>query len=721
MTQQQTIDDDEIDLRQLIAVLRRRGGGIIGFSLLATLLTALFVFSMEPVYRATTMLLIEVGNAKAISIDEVYNTDSQQSDYFKTQFEILKSRELARRVVQKLNITQYPEYGQGDASASITGWRSWLPQYIFETKSVKKTDELTLTAQFMGNLKIEPVRRSQLVKISFESHSAILAAKAANQLAQSYIKGDLEARIRMTKDASEMLTTRLIDLRKNLEQSERMMQSYRDKSDLIDVEGVRSIAVKQLNELSSRLSEERKTFAMTKNLYLQVNKLKQAPLEQLETIPAVLKHPLVQRFKQNEAQIEGNISDLSKRYGPKHPKMKSAMAELASAKQSTFKQIMSVLDGVGKEYEISAANMRSLESELSGLKLEVKNINRKEQQLRILERDVTTNRRIYDMFLNRFKETNVSGDFQSTIARVIDPAIVSDMPFKPKKKLIILLALALSVMFGMFIAFLLEYLDQTFKTADDVEKNLGLPVLGIIPHSEHANPEEDKIHRRASLDSQSVFSETIRSIRTGIMLSGIDDEIKTIVITSTIPDEGKTTVAANLAITFGQVEKVLLIDADMRRPSLGENFEIPKSTSGLAELVAGTATPKECIQQLSEDNIWLLPAGTVPPNPLELLSSKRFSDVLKALGQNFDRIIIDSAPTQPVSDSMVLSRLSDVVVYVVKADSTNYKLAQHGVKRMHSVNAPIIGVVLNALNFKKAAKYHSSYDYYGYADYSQES
>jgi capsular exopolysaccharide synthesis family protein len=393
--------------------------------------------------------------------------------------------------------------------------------------------------------------------------------------------------------------------------------------------------------------------------------------------------------------------------------MIATTSELKTAKNNTHKQIRRIISGIKKEYDVARANERAVERELANSKTEARGVNKKEYQLRILERDVNSNRQLYDMFLTRFKETNVSDDMQSTIARVVDPSVVSFIASKPKKKLIVGIALIMGLFLSILLAFLYEYLDATFKSVEDVEKRLGMTVLGVLPLLKEAS--DDKLLKRHFIDNaKSNYSESIRTIRTGVMLSGLDNPHKIILVTSSVPSEGKSSLSCNLAMAVGHMEKVLLIDADMRRPTIGRTFGFNPTTPGLSNLVAGTESLEQCIHTLEGTGIDVMTSGIVPPNPLELLSSKKFEEILMSLAEQYDRVIIDSAPTQAVSDSMMLSRYASAVIYVVKSDETPYHVAEQGIKRMHEVKAPLLGVVLNKVDVSKSHGYYGKYGYYGY-------
>jgi capsular exopolysaccharide synthesis family protein len=375
---------------------------------------------------------------------------------------------------------------------------------------------------------------------------------------------------------------------------------------------------------------------------------------------------------------------------------------------------------VTREYESARANEAAIERTLAAAKADIQNLNRKEFQLAALEREVATSRQFYDMFMQRFKETNISGEMHSPIARVVDPAIVPGGPFGPNKRLIVGLSLLGALLAGVSLALLLERLDNTVKSSHEVENRLGVPALGVLNIT--------KVKRGAQLerifldDPQTSFSEAIRTIRSGVMLSAIDSPRKIVLVTSSIPEEGKTTVASNLAFALGQVKKTLLIDADMRRPKIGRVLGGAGSNLlGLSQLVAGEAQFERCLYPVAQGSqLSVLPSGRIPPNPLELLASHGFAAMLQKLAQTFDMIVIDSPPVQLVSDALVLSNLASEVVYVVKADDTPYPLARQGIRRLRRVNAPILGVVLNQLDPVKADRYYGEYSGYGQRYYNRK-
>lgn len=646
--------DDTIDLRHYWRVLMRFKWGIIGLAIAVTLATVFGVSAMRPVYKASATLLIEQKQGKTLtSLDDVYGADVAGKEYLQTQFEILKSRELASRVVRELNIAQHPDYlikEQVDEKAwwQLIDWKSYLPTGHEQNPLPTEEEQFVkLVDEFMTHVTIEPIRQTQLVKINFESYDRILTATVANAMAKAYIESHMEARVTLTQNAADWLSTRLGALKANLEISEKKLQDYRESNNLVD-------GALNNNKTASVLG-------LTGEQLTQIN--------------------------QRVVQAQFKVAEISQRYGEKHPALIQAQLELTEA-QKAFNQ--------AKEASIE--------------------LSRKEFRFQELQREVQTNRNLYDTFFTRIKQANDSLELETANARVIDKAVVPSLPFKPRKSLLIALALVLSLMFGAMLAFLLDYLDSTFKGAEDVEDKLGVSMLGMVPMVKQKKKESTALLFLD--DNQKSYAEAMRTVRTSVVLSGIDKPHKTIMLTSSMPSEGKSTSAINLAVAIGQMERVLLIDADLRKPTVAKVLNLPPHSPGLSNLVAGTATQEDCILHMEDANIDVLTSGLIPPNPSELLSSHKFADLLRKFAQEYDRVIIDSPPTLLVSDALVMSKVVDAVVYVIRSDVTAHQVARTGVNRLLAAKAPIIGVILNKVNMKKASQYYGAYSsYYAYGGY----
>ena len=707
---------ETLDLVEYWRSITKRKWSIVGLVLLVSIITTLVVYSMRPVYRSTATVLIEQGKSKVVSIEEVYNSMGGNREYYQTQVEIMKSRELARKVVERLKLTTHKDYDPRQQEASATEFLS--PAAWFATKETPTEENVlkSVIKRVTDDLQIQPVRNSQLVQVSFSAYDKELAAKVPNTLAEVFIESDLDARVAMTQKAGSWLTERMSDLRVKLDASEKSLQDYRERERIVDVKGVAmSGASKALEQATTDLVSVRTKRAEAESLFNQVKAARQGRAAGgYESIPAVLRHPTVQRLKELEAETERWLADASKRYGPEHPKMVQANAELVAAKENVKRQIESVVAGVEKEYEVARSNEQALERALGQSKSEIQGINRKEFQLGVLEREAQGNKQLYDMFVTRFKETNVAGDLQSTVARVVDPANVPNIAYAPKKTQIVSIAAAVALLIGIMLSLLLDRISNTINTASDVEARLGVPMLGYLQKMPNSGKKSASTEMSFMNDSQSLFSESIRTIRTGIMMGALDSPKKIIVVTSSVPSEGKTTVCFNLACALAQVNKsVLLVDADLRRPKMGRLIGRDKSAPGLSNMVSGVAPISECIVKHEQGGFHMLTAGFVPPNPLELLSSAKFMDVLDKLKEAFDVVLIDSPPLGLVSDALVLSQVANEIIFVVKADSTPYQLARANIKRLMLADAPILGVVLNQLDLERAEKYYGEYSGYG--------
>jgi capsular exopolysaccharide synthesis family protein len=558
--------EEVIDLARYWRILMQRKWAILGLAFIFSVLATFIVYTTKPVYSASTTILIE--SKQAYSIKEVYSLNTKFAEYFLTQFEILKSRDIATKVVDQLGLRTDPEFDPGQQSSFFPkiSLSALLPAEPIKEKSAELIEAKRMTRvvnKFVGRLTISPVRKTQLVKVRFESTSPRLAAEVVNTMAAVYINGHLEANL----DTMRQATTKLGELKSKLDASEQKLQAYQDREGLIYASGA------------------------------------ETPKEKL--------------FK-----------------------------------------------------------------------------------LRELARETQTNRKLYDLFSTRIKEASENNDFQSAHARVVETAQPPISPIKPKKGLIIIIALIIGGMIGIVIAFLLDALDSTLKTPLNVRDHLRQPLLGILPILNEKDGDPRNVYKNKP---QSLFSEAINTIRTGMVISGRDNPHKITVVTSSIAGEGTSTVSLNIAQALSKMESVLLIDANMRRPTVATSFNLPQSTSGLSNLVAGTSPLEHCIYK--QDGFDIMPAGVIPSNPLELISSKVFKDLLLNLNQQYDRIIIDSAPVQAVSDSLILSTMADSIIYTIKAESTPRKTVSAGIERFTHSNLPLTGLVLNMVDTEKLEKY----------------
>lgn len=714
---------ETIDLEYYFKVLQRAKWRILSLAFIITLLATVIVFSVTPKYTASATLLIQSEQANVVSIEEVYGLDSGRKEYLFTQFEILKSTEIAQRVVDKLALTSHPEFDPDlqenafDLVGKVKGALSFIPkkEYQYTKEELEFAKKRLVVAEFVSRLAITPIRKTQLVTISFVSESPELAAKVVNTLAEVYIESHLESKLEMTEKASTWLNERLSGLKAKVDASEKALQDYQNQEQLIDIDGVKSLEAKELQELNLRLSAARQQLNQNEHLY-QLVQQKRGDVNALIALPEVLNHPSIQSVNEAQQAVRTKVSELQGVYGPKHPIMIAAQSELKSVTDNLNSQVRVLVSGISNEYQSAKAKEVNLAKEVEAKGQRFRELSILDSKQQELKREVESNQYLYNAFFTRLKETKEVGEFESANARLVDKALPPLKPSNPKKKLIIGLALAVSVVFGAGLAFLFELLNDGIRSVNDIENKLQQRMLGLVPLQKVARGK--RLAAKIFFDAKEhAFSESIRTLRTSLLLLNIDHDAKVISVTSSIPQEGKTTVSTNLSFALAQLEKVLLIDADMRRPAVAKTFELPAFQPGLSNILSGTHSLSECIVKDEQSGIDIITAGTLPPNPQELLASKAFLNFISSVRENYDRIVIDTAPTQAVSDAVLISQQCDSLVYIVKADSTREKVIKSGLSRLMEVGARIDGIVLNQVDLKQAAKYGEYtgyYDQYGY-------
>ncbi|WP_423186155.1 GumC family protein [Alishewanella sp. d11] len=703
-----------IDLRQLFAVVWRAKWRILTFTFLCGVLAVFVLLNMSPLYRSTATLLIEAQQARAIKIDEVYGFNSAQQEFYLTQFEVLKSRTIAEEVFDILQVAQHPEYQP--KPSKLAEFKQLLPFLPAEEAPDPELAAIGLRRgqlnKFVSNISINPIRRTQLVQISFTAEDPRLAQAVANAIGEAYMNSQLNARFGITQKANTWLGGRVAELRERLDESERRLEEFKADNGLVDVEGVTALDQRELENLNEQLTEARARKAETEGFLALVRRSGRNDISRLESLPEITSHISIQNVKREVLLAERKVAETSKVFGPKHPRMISAQAELAAVQQSLQQQILRLIDGVEKEAEAAAERLAGLEQRFAQVRSRFSGLGSLESDYRRLEREVETNRLLYDNFMARQKETEVTGDFDAPLARFTDLAILPTQPFKPNKKLLLLLVLVGSFGLGVVVTLIFDALNDTIKTPDDAEKLLKRRSLGFIPRVKQKLTKQ-QIARMFFNKEQRYFREAVSNIRTSVSLLSLEHETKVILVTSSVAGEGKTTVAINTGFAFSALERVLIIDADMRKPTLGEKLDIPAYQPGLANILAGINNLAECVVRDEESGIDILAAGAVPLNPLELLASEKMAELLTGLKEQYDRIIIDSPPVQAVSDALQLAPLTDAVIVVVKADHTRTPAIANTLARIIQAHGNVFGVVLNQMDVNKAAAHYGNYGYYG--------
>jgi uncharacterized protein involved in exopolysaccharide biosynthesis/Mrp family chromosome partitioning ATPase len=747
--QQHSEDRDTIDLLKLWRVIWRAKWKIGWLVVLSIALAVAAVSLITPQYVGSTTLLFNDKTPPLMSFQQVKDSSSNATDYLQTQQALLESRDLAERAVKKLGLTTNPITDPRQQPAPWFTPRQWLADLnldqwipglgmLLPVKDAPTEEDVfnQVTQNLMLHTTVKFVGKSQLLNIEVELPDPDLAAATANALAQGFTDSQIDTSEKSSQTTTAWMNTRLVELRNNLRVAEKKLQGYREEQGLVDVGGVSTISANELEATGSRMVDARRTRAEAESEYRQAKALSTGDLSRLSSVPAVLANPLVQQFQADRAKAQAKVDELSGRYGPKHPSLISAQSELRAATTALQLQVQQVVAGIERQYQLASASEASIRQSFNSNKAQIQDIARKEFQLREFQREVDSTRALYETFVTRLKETAATADMDSTKVRIVDPAIVPMEASKPRKTLIVGIVGLLAALVGVALALLFDSLSNTFKTDDAVESTLNIPLLSVVPLV--MKKSRRQLARLFEDNDNPRFSETIRNLRTWLMLQSSEMPSQVVLVTSTVAGEGKSTIANNLASSLTSLERVLLIDADMRQPTLSLNFDFPPDAPGLANVIAGTARLEDCI--VSVGNLDLLPAGrmlqpsvdlfTAPrlpspadalnparqPPPQDLLSSPRMARMLEALKSRYRHIIIDSPPAEMISDALLLAQHSDAVIYVVKADSTPISQVQRGIAMLQQSHVPVFGTVLNQVDLRKARKYgcNHSRTFYNY-------
>jgi capsular exopolysaccharide synthesis family protein len=714
MREELELDGAGIDWLYIWTTVSSRKWAILSLAFIVTLVAVLVVFSMTPMYSASAIVHIESRQANIVSIEELYRAEARDQGYYNTQVEILKSRPIAAKVIDAVGAP--PEVAPSGIGMLRIDWRSLLPFKAPEPPggSLDFDQHEEDIDNYLEELWVERILETELVVVGYVSEDPRLAAEYANAHVAAYIESLVEARESATKIALSWMGERVEELRKNLLDSEMQLQAFREQEKLIDVEGYRALQTQEVNDLSTRLVNARRNLSATKIAYMQVFGDESAAIE---SVPAVLDNAAAQEFRTIQALAQQEVADLGKVYGPQHPKMIAAESKLVEATQNLEEQQRDIAGGIRAEYLAAQAEVAALEADLAAAKQQYQEVTRKGSTLSSLQQKVDTNRELYQLFYSRMQETALTGDLKALEASVVQPAVVPRYPYKPNKTRAVILAFVLSLLAGIGAAFLLEQLNNKIRNQADVEAKIGLPLLGMVPLL------TDKARTNAGMalfdGTERSFGEAIRTIRTAISLSSLGSPHKIILVTSSVGLEGKSTVAMNLALAIAQGERVLLLEADMRHPSVARNLKLDPSQPGLSELLANQAGIEDCVSSLEEYNLDVLTSGLIPPEPLRLLSSDAFSQLMGELRHRYDRVIIDGPPVLGISDAAVLSTHADSLVYVVKAAATSIRKIREGIGQLQRFNSPMhaalgrssarratdyfAGVVVNQHDMRKAA------------------
>ena len=694
-----TFVNDEVALKEILTPLWTRRWKIIFFTLLISFLVAFYISLLKPSYKATAIL--QIGNnkpANTLSIDDAFNESNASKEQIQTQYELLRSRKFAERVISQLNLVQHSEFNDGKYNNKIS----------FFTKIGQREHEPSvreIVAGFLSRLNISPISGTELVKITFTSYSPKLSQKVANQVGITYLQYQDEIHSASKETTSQWLVDQLEELGKKLELSEQSLQEYREKEGIVDIQGIVGLVGGQLSELTSEALKAAKLKDDLGVTYqeIQKNRLDAEKLIQMQEVNSQSAFVLLKR---NEEKVERKLNELSQRYGPKHPKRIAAQSELDSLGNRIQSKILAIVSSVEKDYYNAVEKVNATEQRLIEAKKDYIRLSRLQNKFSQLNREVETNKELYNNYLVRLKEADAMGNYKANFyVRFIDKAEIPKSPFAPKKSLAVIISFVLALAFISIIIIMRELLMDTLNSRRKLDNFNEAPILAVLPKIKASSSDK----KEDAYISDNRFTESIRTLRTALLFNNEKTPPKVIAITSSVPNEGKSTVALHLARSFSEMEKVLLIEADMRHPTIAKNMNLNQHRPGLSNLLAKTHQINECIIRDKNVKLDILTSGISPANPLAFLSMKRFNMLIKVFGNFYDRIIIETPPVNAVSDAVIISKLVESVLYVVHGNKTKRDQISSGLRMLKQVNAPIEGVVINHSENIDTDKYQNKY------------
>jgi succinoglycan biosynthesis transport protein ExoP len=741
-------DQSGPDLRDYIRVLHRHLRLILSLFLGALLVTGLVVLTMTPIYTAKSTILVEQQSPQVLNIQALVSQsgNSEQHDYFKTQQEILKSRSLAAQVIRETGLDRNPQFSAKGASEGFFGAiaaqiKSAL-NGVYRGSADRRSSEAlgvapALIDEYLLLLTVKPEIGTKLFEVGFSLPDPALAARVANAHVHTYIQRGMEIHSQASEAARQFLEKKLVELKERVEKSEAALNDYRRERGIVSftLDDKGTIMNQRLTELNKALTK-----AETDRIEFQSqNEL--IKHREYAGLPAVVNSPLIQQLKAQRDVIAGQYASMAARFKPDYPPLMELKAKLDDTNNQIAGEIQHVVQGVEGNYQAAQTRENDLRSQVETEKTKALAMNDASLQDAVLAREVDANRELYKSVLERMKEIGVAGDVPTSNVSIIDRATPPEHPSSPRKLLDMAAAATIALFLGVAVAFVLDHLDDGLHNPEEAEVYLGLASLGTVPDFLTLEGPEDAAAKALPVmmepavleDSSdangkeiavqtnrfSPAGESYRAIRTAILLSRAAEPPKTILFASGTKSEGKTVTAVNIAMAFAQMGgRVLLIDGDLRRARCHEVLGV-HNLIGLTEVLVGQKQISDVIRVLGANGLSFLSAGSVPPNPTELLASSRMQEVLAELTTQYDSVIIDSPPVMPVSDSVVLSRMVDGVVVVV-GPRTPKQLVRHACARLGQVGAKVLGVVLNRVNLRSPDYYHY-HRYYAYEDYYKPS
>jgi capsular exopolysaccharide synthesis family protein len=707
----------EPHLLDYIIILRKHQWLVLSFMLTVITVVTIATFKMKPVYVAAARVEVDREEQsirpfqEANSYDEYVDTDN----YIETQTKILQSETLALQTIKSLDLGRYPEFG-GKSNTFIVphaGVTSQRPSIL---------------GSFLGSLFIQRIKDSRLIEVRFEAQDPQLAAQIVNGHLQNFIEANFRSRYDATTQASNWLSGELEELRIKVEKSEAAKIAYERENQIWTIDQNQNITTQKLSDINKDLTEAQADLVQRQALF-QI-----AKSGDVDQLPDVRSNPYLAELLKRQAELDEQYADTSAQFGPNYPKVQRLERQKKELDDSVAHAKHNIEASIETDYKTSRERVELLTAALDNQKNEANDMSEKLVEYHVLEHEAESNKQLYDGLQQKLKEAGINAGLRSSNIRIVDPALVPTTPARPNRSRNILFGVLVGLIGGVGLAFLREYLDNTVKSPDDVERLAGLPSLAVVPSLPNLlgssnsskllttdDAEENRQGSRIELVSfvkpKSQVSEAFRALRTSLLLSQAEHPPQVILVTSALPREGKTTSALNLAVTLAQLgDRTLIVDGDLRKPGIRRALGLTAGRDfGLSSYLAGVSSLDDIIIQHPQiDNLAALTTGPIPPSPADLLSSHRMRDAITYLRQKYKFIVIDSPPVMAATDAVILSVVTDGVLLVVRSGETPKEAFTRTRDLLYAVKCRLLGVVLNAVD-SSAPDYYYSYRYYPYA------
>lgn len=702
------------DIPELLRTLRRRMGVLLLTMAIVTVLATTVVFVVTPLYTATSSVLIDTDQKNGNDLEAIVTGTPAEKERIESEVAVMTSRDFAQRVVKKLELFEKAEFNTALRPAST--WSSIFspvmnlfsaPEAAKIPSAEEEFDEerVRIINEVISRIQVVPRNGTYVIDISATSESPTLASQLANTIAELYIVEQLEAKFEATKRAADWLTQRLADMRIDLERSEAAVEQYRSSAGLLQTTGTgeTTLVQQQVTDVNSKLIDARIRRSEIEERLRQVETLLKSG--GAASSGEVMSSPVVQALRGQEAEVRRRIAEMSQRVGPNHPTLRAARAELADIQGKLGGEQGKVIESLRSEVMVARAQEAGFDKQMSELESKLSALNAKEGELRILQREAEASRRLYETYLGRFKEREDQDKIQRPDARVISRADVPLAPSFPNKPVIIFLAILASLILGVLIVALLEQFDRGIRSMQEVYRYLELPCLGLVPKVSQLQLAGKTPENYVIWKPTSAYAESVRSLRTGILLSDQDVKPRVIVMTSARPNEGKTAISCAMArINALGGRRTILVDLDLRKPEVHKRLPSARP-DGIAEYLSGQASLQDVIQKDAQSGVEFIVAGRPVANCGELLRSAQLETLIDTLSQGYDLVVLDAPPVLAVADTRLIARLAEKTVFVVRWAETPREVVKLALRQLADAGADIAGVVISMVDVKQNSKY----------------